>query len=97
MPTLIWIALACYTTFSLAAVVAYSLDKRAAQAGGWRVRERTLHIIALLGGWPGAFVAQRLFRHKTRDTGFLVVFWLIGAVHASAWGLGLWLAFGRAP
>ena len=84
----VWIT-AWYAAASLAAFVAYFLDKRAAVRGKWRTRERTLHALELLGGWPGALAAQRIFRHKTRDTGFLVVFWLIVAAHATAWAIVL--------
>ncbi len=52
----------------------YGYDKLAARAGRRRVRESTLHILAAAGGTPGAFVGQRLFRHKTRDRAFRRVF-----------------------
>jgi uncharacterized membrane protein YsdA (DUF1294 family)/cold shock CspA family protein len=54
----------------------YKLDKSAARSEGQRTPENTLHIVALLGGWPGALYAQQLFRHKSRKTSFQVVFWL---------------------
>lgn len=54
----------------------YALDKQAAVAGGWRTRERTLNLAALLGGWPGAVVAQQALRHKNRKESFQVQFWL---------------------
>lgn len=40
--------------------------------------------IAAVGGWPGARVAQRVFRHKTRKPSFLVQFWLAVAVNMGA-------------
>jgi uncharacterized membrane protein YsdA (DUF1294 family) len=43
---------------------AYASDKRRAQEGEWRVSEARLHLLELLGGWPGAFLAQRRLRHK---------------------------------
>ena len=52
-------------------VLVYTKDKAAAERGRWRVRERTLHLWSLLGGWPGAYVAQRALRHKTRKDTFL--------------------------
>ena len=55
----------------------YALDKNAARRGKPRVPEHTLHLLALLGGWPGALMAQQRLRHKTRKTGFLRVFWLM--------------------
>src|SRR4051794_39666473 len=52
-----------YVAASVAAVVAYRVDKSAAQSGGWRVAESTLHMLALIGGWPGALIAQKVFHH----------------------------------
>ena len=59
---------------SVASFAAYGLDKRRAAAGGRRVPERTLHLLALLGGWPGAILARRRFRHKTMKVPFLIAF-----------------------
>jgi uncharacterized membrane protein YsdA (DUF1294 family) len=66
--------------------VAYGLDKRWAANGGRRVPERTLHLLAVLGGWPGAMLAQRQFRHKTRKIAFRVVFWSLVALHVAVVG-----------
>jgi uncharacterized membrane protein YsdA (DUF1294 family) len=43
---------------------AYAVDKRRAEDRTWRVPEARLHLLELLGGWPGAFLAQRRLRHK---------------------------------
>lgn len=64
-----------YLAASLAAFSAYALDKSAARNGRWRTQESTLHLIGLAGGWPGALVAQRLLRHKSRKQSFQIVFW----------------------
>ncbi|UJW73364.1 DUF1294 domain-containing protein [Rhizobium sp. SL42] len=48
----------------------YAFDKLAAREGGWRVRESTLILLAVAGGGTGAFVCQRLLRHKTRKPPF---------------------------
>ena len=76
-----------YATMSLLAIALYGFDKRRATSGGERVRERTLHLVELLGGWPGALIAMQLFRHKTRKLSYLLVTWTIVAAHAT----GLWL------
>lgn len=69
---------------SLATACAYGLDKRAARAGHRRTPERVLQLLALAGGWPGALIAQRLLRHKTRKTTFQAVFWLMVAFNVVA-------------
>jgi uncharacterized membrane protein YsdA (DUF1294 family) len=53
----------------------YALDKSAAKNHRWRTPEKTLHLLGLIGGWPGALAAQRLLRHKTSKPSFQAVFW----------------------
>jgi uncharacterized membrane protein YsdA (DUF1294 family)/cold shock CspA family protein len=72
---------------SLAAFVLYRADKSAATRGAWRISESTLQFVSLLGGWPGALLAQRVYRHKTRKQPFQTVFWAAVVVNcvALAW------------
>lgn len=76
---------AAYLLMSLLTFFAYAIDKRRAALNQWRIRERTLHALDFLGGWPGGLAAQRLLRHKTRDTRFLFIFWCTVVLHAGAW------------
>ena len=62
---------------SLVAMWVYAVDKRRAQAKEWRVSEKLLHLHELLGGWPGAFLAQRRYRHKCSKGSYQFMFWLI--------------------
>lgn len=64
-----------YAAWSLVAFTGYGLDKAAAKRGASRVSEQTLHLVDVVGGWPGAIVAQQVFRHKTRKRSFRRVFW----------------------
>lgn len=64
-----------YLAASLVAFAAYALDKSAARNNRWRTRETTLHMLGVLGGWPGALVAQRYLRHKSKKRSFQLVFW----------------------
>lgn len=66
---------------SATAYVAYRIDKRRAEAGEWRISELTLHAIELCGGWPGAFLAQRRYRHKIAKRSYQCTFWLIILLH----------------
>lgn len=73
-----------YALMSAISFSLYGLDKRAATRGGRRTPESRLHFFELLGGWPGALLAQRVFRHKTRKRSFQVMFYLAAAVNLAA-------------
>lgn len=75
-----------YLAASLLAFAAYARDKSAARNNEWRTQESTLHLIALLGGWPGALLAQRLLRHKSRKMAFQLVFWMTLLLNCGALG-----------
>ena len=81
------ILLAGYGLLSAVAFLTYRADKSAAQQGRWRTPESTLHAIDLMGGWPGALVARRVFRHKTTKQPFRTIFWATVIVNcvALAW------------
>ncbi|WP_038167611.1 DUF1294 domain-containing protein [Verrucomicrobium sp. BvORR106] len=74
-----WVAVSYFLTMSVASYGLYAYDKQRAQTGKWRIPESRLHLFSLLGGWPGAYLAQRRFRHKTAKTLFQAVFWIIVA------------------
>lgn len=88
----VWFLL-LYPAFSVLAFLAYWRDKRSAERNDWRTPEQSLHLLELLGGWPGAFLAQQVFRHKTRKLSFQVVFWAIVVLHQVFWID--WLSGGR--
>lgn len=68
---------AAYMLLSVFTFIAYWWDKRKAQAGHSHKRtpESTLQLLALLGGWPGALLAQGYLRHKSQKRPFLLLFW----------------------
>lgn len=65
-----------YLAVSIITFIVYAFDKSAAQKGAWRKPESTLHALALIGGWPGAMIAQQTLRHKSSKRSFRVVFWV---------------------
>ena len=78
--------LAVYLVASAIAFVAYALDKSAAQNGRRRTPEATLHLFGVVGGWPGALFAQRVFRHKSSKVEFQRVFWVTVVVNCLGFG-----------
>jgi uncharacterized membrane protein YsdA (DUF1294 family)/cold shock CspA family protein len=87
--------IAVLAALNLVTFFLYWLDKRAAQAEGQRTPENSLHLAALLGGWPAALMAQRLLRHKSLKQPFQTIFWLTVMMNSF---MLLWLgsAMGRA-
>ena len=87
-----WVIALAYVTVvfvaSLVSFVMYGWDKMQAGRDGRRIPERTLQLTALLGGWPGAWIGQQVFRHKTRKRSFQIRYWAIVLLH-----LGLIIAW----
>lgn len=73
-----------YLVGSAVAFLAYAFDKSAARNDQWRTQESTLHLFALVGGWPGALAAQRLLRHKSKKQSFQIVFWATVVLNCGA-------------
>jgi uncharacterized membrane protein YsdA (DUF1294 family)/cold shock CspA family protein len=79
-----WLVLAWYLGWSGALFLVYGWDKTAAEGGRWRTKETTLNSLALIGGWPGGWIAQQAFRHKSRKISFQVEFWIAVAINVAA-------------
>jgi uncharacterized membrane protein YsdA (DUF1294 family) len=81
-----WAAL-LYAGASLLCFVLYGVDKTAARAGRERISESMLLSLGFIGGWPGAIVAQQVFRHKTSKRSFRLRFWASVAANVAifAW------------
>jgi len=73
-----------YLVGSAVAFLAYAFDKSAARKDQWRTQESTLHLFALVGGWPGALAAQKLLRHKSKKQSFQIMFWATVVLNCSA-------------
>ncbi|WP_445571744.1 DUF1294 domain-containing protein [Pseudomonas sp. E102] len=80
-----WVPMTAYGVVSVVAFLLYWSDKRKARSDAWRTPENVLHAVELAGGWPGALLAQQVFRHKTRKVSFQVVFWFVVLLHQGFW------------
>ena len=67
---------------NLVTIAVFAWDKHTAIKGQWRIPEKTLLMLALAGGSPGAIVAQQRLRHKTRKQPFRARLLLIAGLHA---------------
>lgn len=76
-----------YLAMSAATLAAYAIDKSAAKAARRRISERTLHLLSLAGGWPGALIGQQWLRHKSVKTDFRAVFWVTVLVNIAGFAL----------
>lgn len=83
--TLTFHPIAVYVAMSLITILAYSRDKNAAQSGKWRTSEYRLHFYEILGGWPGALLAQRCYHHKSKKISYQIFFWMIVTCHCLFW------------
>jgi uncharacterized membrane protein YsdA (DUF1294 family) len=81
-------ALWLYLGASAVTFIAYWLDKSAARNAQRRTPERILQLLGLIGGWPGALIAQRVLHHKTRKLSFQIVCWASVVLNCSVL---LWL------
>ncbi len=52
------------------AFLTFGWDKSKARKSGWRIPEKTLLLLAALGGSPGAYAGMRIFHHKTKHIQF---------------------------
>lgn len=95
MMTAVSIYLGVVLVMSVGCFVAYGWDKRSAAKAGRRVPEKWLHTLAFLGGWPGALLGQRHFRHKTKKLSFLVVFWCVVVLHISIVGAAAYVLIAK--
>lgn len=80
---LVWWSAACVLTFC-----AFGADKARARRGGRRIAERTLFLLAALGGGCGAVLGMAVFRHKTKHWYFV---WGMPAIALAEMGLMAWL------
>ncbi len=73
-----------YLVMSIVTFGAYAADKSAAARGGFRTEEFALHLLEFAGGWPGALIAQRALRHKTKKQSYQLGFWVCVLLNLAA-------------
>lgn len=86
-----WVILTAVVLVNLATFYLYWHDKHAATRDAWRVPEERLHLLAAAGGWPGAWFAQQILRHKSVKPSFRAIYWLTVGLNLAA--LFAWVAW----
>ena len=81
----LWLVCINAATFAV-----YGADKRRARRGAWRVPEKTLFLLPLLGGSVGALLGMKVFRHKTKHWYFV---WGVPAILLAQAALAAWLLY----
>lgn len=85
-----WLVLPAAFALNLVTFYTYWQDKHAARQGAWRIKEDTLHLLGLAGGWPGAWFAHQILRHKSSKQAFRAVYWATAILNTAA--LLAWVA-----
>jgi uncharacterized membrane protein YsdA (DUF1294 family)/cold shock CspA family protein len=70
------ITIVLYLLISIFTYFIYEMDKYYAINNKYRISEKSLLLLSLFGGWPGALIAQQKFRHKNKKSSFQISFWL---------------------
>ena len=87
-----FIAACIYAITSIITYFVYAEDKSAAKSDKWRTEEATLHLLSFIGGWPGAFYAQKRLRHKSKKAEFQRTYWTTVILNI---GLATWFFAGN--
>ena len=87
------VLLVVYAVMSVVTFIVYGIDKWKAKHGSWRTPEKTLHLLELGCGWPGAMLAHKWLRHKSYKPSFRRVFWCMVFLNLLILAGLLWLLF----
>ena len=80
-PTALGIIFGYYALINIVLYVTMVIDKKRAIKDGWRIPEKNMFIMAVLGGGLGGLVAMVFKRHKNRHMDFILVFTMTAILH----------------
>ena len=83
-PTALGIIFGYYALINIVLYVTMVIDKKRAQKDGWRIPEKNMFIMAVLGGGLGGLCAMVFKRHKNRHMDFILVFTMTAILHMLA-------------
>ncbi|MBS4538494.1 DUF1294 domain-containing protein [Clostridium sp. D2Q-11] len=68
-------------TLSIISFILMGIDKKRAKRNKWRIGEKLLLVVALIGGSPGTLIGMIVFRHKIRNKNFYIGVPIIYILH----------------
>ncbi|NMC51258.1 DUF1294 domain-containing protein [Candidatus Kuenenbacteria bacterium] len=80
-------------TINVLTFIIFVFDKQRSIYGGWRIPEKVLWLLSLLGGSLGGIMAMEIARHKRRKANFYLIMYLIILAQAVA----IYLLLKKAP
>ena len=83
-PTALGIIFGYYALINIVLYVTMVIDKKRAIKDGWRIPEKNMFIMAVLGGGLGGLAAMVFKRHKNRHMDFILVFTMTSILHMVA-------------
>lgn len=75
------VILGYYFLINLIMYIAMSIDKKRAVKDGWRIPEKNLYLLAVLGGGVGGLIAMVTKHHKNRHLDFVMVYTITAILH----------------
>jgi uncharacterized membrane protein YsdA (DUF1294 family) len=88
--SLVWIPVLYLLLMNIIGLVVFGIDKSKAKRKAWRIPEKGLFLVSLLGGSIGTWAGMYIFRHKTRHWYFVVG---MPAILILQIAVGIWVAF----
>ena len=83
-PTALGIIFGYYALINIVLYVTMVIDKKRAIKDGWRIPEKNMFIMAVMGGGLGGLAAMVFKRHKNRHMDFILVFTMTSILHMVA-------------
>ena len=83
-PTALCIILGYYILINLVLYITMVIDKKRAIKDQWRIPEKNMYLMAVLGGGLGGLCAMVFKRHKNRHMDFILVFTMTSILHMVA-------------